>query len=101
MQAGIAPATRRAYRADLGHFRAWGGDIPSRDAELAAYVAQHASGWSGCRVGLAPTGKRRLVTAHARFGHQPSGAEQLNGRPILVRCLHFRFQQGAGCGIIK
>ena len=23
-----------------------------------------ASGWSGCRVGLAPTGKRRLVTAH-------------------------------------
>src|SRR4051795_8178639 len=25
-----------------------------------------ASGWSGCRVGLAPTGKRRLVTAHTR-----------------------------------
>mgnify|MGYP003471051860 CR=1 FL=1 len=24
-----------------------------------------ASGWSGCRVGLAPTGKRRLFTAHA------------------------------------
>src|ERR1019366_8500369 len=23
------------------------------------------SGWSGCRVGLAPTGKRRLCTAHA------------------------------------
>ena len=28
-----------------------------------------ASGWSGCRVGLAPTGKRRLVTAHANSGH--------------------------------
>ena len=27
-----------------------------------------ASGWSGCRVGLAPTGKRRLVTAHTRCG---------------------------------
>src|SRR5271167_1029184 len=25
-----------------------------------------ASGWSGCRVGLAPTGKRRLVTAHTQ-----------------------------------
>ena len=25
-----------------------------------------ASGWSGCRVGLAPTGKRRLFTAHTR-----------------------------------
>jgi hypothetical protein len=29
------------------------------------------------------------------------GAEQLNGCPIRVRCLRFRFQQGAGCGIIK
>jgi hypothetical protein len=27
-------------------------------------TAPIASGWSGCRVGLAPTGKRRLVTAH-------------------------------------
>src|SRR5450631_1880420 len=25
-----------------------------------------ASGWSGCRVGLAPTGKRRLSTAHTQ-----------------------------------
>ena len=31
-------------------------------------TAPVASGWSGCRVGLAPTGKRRLVTAHARRG---------------------------------
>jgi hypothetical protein len=28
-----------------------------------------ASGWSGCRVGLAPTGKRRLVTAHVDSGN--------------------------------
>jgi hypothetical protein len=27
-----------------------------------------ASGWSGCRVVLAPTGKRRLVTVHTHFG---------------------------------
>jgi enamine deaminase RidA (YjgF/YER057c/UK114 family) len=32
-------------------------------------TAPIASGWSGCRVGLAPTGKRRLVTAHARSRH--------------------------------
>jgi hypothetical protein len=31
-------------------------------------TAPIASGWSGCRVGLAPTGKRRLVTAHTHFG---------------------------------
>ncbi len=28
-----------------------------------------ASGWSGRRVGLAPTGKRRLTTAHTHSGH--------------------------------
>ncbi len=26
------------------------------------------AGWSGCRVGLAPTGERRLGTAHTRCG---------------------------------
>ena len=29
-----------------------------------------ASGWSRCRVGLAPTGKRRLSTAHTRCRHR-------------------------------
>jgi hypothetical protein len=29
-------------------------------------TAPVASGWSGCRVGLAPTGKRRLSTAHTQ-----------------------------------
>jgi hypothetical protein len=32
-------------------------------------TAPIASGWSGCRVGFAPTGKRRLVTAHTRCRH--------------------------------
>src|SRR5258705_13362880 len=32
-------------------------------------AAPVASGWSGCRVGLAPTGKRRLVTAHTHCRH--------------------------------
>src|SRR6266478_8929837 len=31
-------------------------------------AAPVASGWSGCRVGLAPTGKRRLATAHTQGG---------------------------------
>src|SRR5262245_46722408 len=33
---------------------------------VSSMPAPIASGWSGCRVGLAPTGKRRLVTAHTR-----------------------------------
>jgi hypothetical protein len=28
VEAGIAPATRRAYKADLDHFRAWGASAP-------------------------------------------------------------------------
>ena len=35
---------------------------------VTSMTAPVASGWSGCRVGLAPTGKRRLVTAHTRSG---------------------------------
>jgi hypothetical protein len=36
---------------------------------ITSMTAPVASGWSGCRVGLAPTGKRRLCTAHAKRGH--------------------------------
>ena len=43
VEAGIAPATRRAYKADLEHFRPWGGDIPTTDIQLAAYLAEHAT----------------------------------------------------------
>jgi hypothetical protein len=43
VEAGIAPATRRAYKADLEHFRTWGGDIPTTDLQLAAYLAEQAT----------------------------------------------------------
>src|SRR5262245_50154778 len=36
---------------------------------VTSMTAPIASGWSVCRVGLAPTGKRRLVTAHTQNGH--------------------------------
>src|SRR6478736_6781309 len=35
---------------------------------VTSIAAPAASGWSVCRVGLAPTGKRRLVTAHTLSG---------------------------------
>jgi hypothetical protein len=35
-------------------------------------TAPVASGWSVGRVGLAPTGKRRLTTAHTQIGHSSS-----------------------------
>jgi hypothetical protein len=36
---------------------------------VTSMTAPIASGWSGCPVGLAPTGKRRLCTAHTHLGH--------------------------------
>ena len=36
---------------------------------VTSVAAPVASGWSVCRVGLAPTGKRRLVTAHTHLRH--------------------------------
>ena len=41
---------------------------------VTSMTAPIASGWSDCRVGLAPTGKRRLCTAHARSGHSNTGS---------------------------
>src|SRR6201981_2955915 len=36
---------------------------------VTSVTAPIASGWSVCRVGFAPTGKRRLVTAHTQLRH--------------------------------
>jgi hypothetical protein len=40
-------------------------------------TAAVASGWSGCRVGLAPTGKRRLHDAHVKRSFGPWAARCL------------------------
>ena len=51
--------------------RSRGSETESTDRRRRHFVASMpapvASGWSGCRVGLAPTGKRRLVTAHTQL----------------------------------
>ena len=47
---------------------------------VTSIAAPAASGWSDCRVGLAPTGKRRLVTAHTRSRHQDLTAIYLKTR---------------------
>src|SRR3979409_1453530 len=59
---------------------------PIRDAHsegfspfVTSIAAPVASGWSGCRVGLAPTGKRRLVTAHTQTGHSAAAFAAMHG----------------------
>jgi hypothetical protein len=68
---------------------------------VTSMTAPIASGWSGCRVGLAPTGKRRLFTAHTR--------SRQSVFPALIRLMpNFRWSvstnlrsQGLGklCGV--
>jgi hypothetical protein len=45
---------------------------------VTSIAAPAASGWSGCRVGLAPTGKRRLVTAHTQNRHRPASDKSVS-----------------------
>ena len=40
---GSLPATRRAYRADLDRFEAWGGSIRAIEDMVAAYIAEQAT----------------------------------------------------------
>jgi hypothetical protein len=48
-------------------------------------TAPVASGWSRRRVGLAPTGKRRLSTAHTHRGH----SHRISASPkrLILLCL--------------
>ena len=56
---------------------------------VSSMPAPIASGWSGCRVGLAPTGKRRLGTAHTHNGHYVSenGGSSKSHRPCYDRLI--------------
>ena len=55
---------------------------------VTSMTAPVASGWSVRRVGLAPTGKRRLVTAHTLSGHFRGVARelQLGGKRTSQYC---------------
>ena len=48
---------------------------------VTSMTAPVASGWSVRRVGLAPTGKRRLLTAHANSGHSTKRVELVRSTP--------------------
>src|SRR5260370_4241769 len=58
----LRPAHSRRHRYVTGYTEGFSHFVTSMTAPVA-------SGWSVRRVGLAPTGKRRLVTAHANSGH--------------------------------
>lgn len=42
LRASLSDNSRRAYRADLAHFLAWGGTIPANPETVAIYLAAYA-----------------------------------------------------------
>src|SRR5262249_31059710 len=61
---------------------------------VTSMTAPVASGWSVRRVGLAPTGKRRLSTAHTQSGHPPDRNPAAQQSPAVLRCATFRPKHG-------
>src|SRR3979411_2388065 len=55
---------------------------------VTSMTAPIASGWSGCRVGLALTGKRRLVTAPPRSGHGPGFGPRARQAALSLITIH-------------
>ena len=88
---------KRAYRNDLDHFRAWGGTLPSSDAQLAAYLAANAETLSvatlvrrlaGISVaheahGLPNPVRSPLVRATMRGIRRERGSAQGQAKPLL------------------
>lgn len=97
VEAGVAPATRRAYRADLDHFDAWGGTIPTTDDVLAAYLVAHvgilkiatlvrriaAISVAHDARGLPNPARSPLIRATMRGIRRERGSAQRQAKPLL------------------
>ncbi len=77
LYASLANNTRRAYRADLAHFLAWGGRIPSEPEAVATYLAE----WAG-RLSVASLARRvvSISRAHTSQGlKSPTRSDLVTG----------------------
>lgn len=77
LRASIAENTRRAYRSDIAHFRAWGGTIPTLPEVVATYLAE----WAG-RLAVASLARRvaSISRAHTSQGLQsPTRSDLVKG----------------------
>jgi hypothetical protein len=75
LEAALADNTLRAYRSDLRHFAAWGGQLPATAEMIANYVAHFAQALASSTL------SRRLV-AIAR-AHTQQGWVSPTGSPLV------------------
>ena len=112
VEAGIADATHRAYRADLAHFTAWGGKLPAEPATVAAYIAAHTDSLSVATLvrrlakiskahsprGFPSPCRSELVRATLRGVRRVRGVKQREATP-LIRDDLFRVLDAIGDGV--
>jgi len=120
VEASIADNTRRAYRSDLAHFAAWGGQVPAEPALVASYLAAHAETLSVATLvrriatiskahearGLPNPCRSEFVRATLRGIKRTRGVAQRAAKPLLREDLfrvldtHRRGHEGrAGSGV--
>jgi len=82
----LALNTRKAYRADMDHYRAWGGAVPSSPEVIAAYLTAHAEALSIATL------QRRLVSiakAHTMLNYtNPTKSDLVKLTLRGIRCVH-------------
>ncbi len=78
--AARADNTNRAYDADLRHFRAWGGHLPSDPDEIVRYLAQHA--------GVLRPGTLYRRLAALATAHHDRGLPDPTKHPLVRRVMH-------------
>ncbi len=82
----VSENTRRAYRADLYHFTAWGGRIPASPEVVASYLSDHAGSLAIATL------KRRLAAisvAHEANGyHSPTSTKLVKATLRGIQRLH-------------
>lgn len=97
----VSENTRRAYRADIAHFIAWGGTIPTSDVMIAEYLAAHAPSLSVATLtrrlaslskahtakGFTSPTKAELVKSTMRGIKRTHAAPQRLAQPLLVEDL--------------
>jgi len=97
----VSENTRRAYRADLAHFQAWGGVIPATDVMVAEYLAGYAESLSIATLsrrlaslskahsvkGLTSPTKSELVKSTMRGIKRMHAKPQAVAKPLLVEDL--------------
>jgi len=112
IEAGIADGTRRAYRIDLAHFAAWGGQLPAEPELVASFLAAHAQTLSVATLvrriatlskahearGLPNPCRSEIVRATLRGVKRTRGIAQREAKPLLRENL-FRVLDAMGEGV--